>query len=206
MNRFRSFTLVSVCILLLSAAFPAPAENPKNIHPTGYVTDLASVMAPDTKARLEALCHEVEEKTGTQIAVVTVRSLDGESIENYAVNLYKQLGVGSKGDNRGVLLLVAPAEHKYRIEVGYGLEPVINDARAGDAGRAMVPLLRQGDYSAAIEAATWMLAKYIADDRGVTLSGGPPSQPARKEARRSSPIGLWGILFILWIIFSIARA
>src|SRR3977135_237199 len=206
MNRFRPFTLISLSFLLLLAAFPALAENPKDIHPSGSVTQLARVSAPDTKARLEALCREVEEKTGAQIAVVTVHSLEGDSVENFAVNLDKQLGVGSKGDNRGVLLLVAPEEHKYRIEVGYGLEPVINDARAGDAGRAMVPLLRQGDYSAAIEAATWMLAKYIADDRGVTLSGRPPITRQRRETRRSSPIGFWAILFVIWIIFSIARA
>jgi uncharacterized protein len=206
MNRFRSFTLVSLSVLFLLAAFPALAENPKDIHPSGYVTDLAGVIAPDTKARLEELCREVEEKTGAQIAVVTVHSLDGESVENYAVDLYKKLGVGSKGDNRGVLLLVAPDEHKYRIEVGYGLEPVINDARAGDAGRAMVPSLRQGNDSAAIEIATWMLAKYIADDRGVTLSGQPPARPQRRQRERSSPIGLWAILFIIWIIIAIARA
>jgi len=206
MNRFRSFTLVSLCILLLSAAFPALAENPKNIHPSGYVTDLASAIEPDTRARLEALCREVEEKTGAQIAVVTVHSLEGESVENFAVDLYKALGVGSKRDNRGMLLLVAPDERKYRVEVGYGLEPVINDARAGDAGRTMVPFLREANYSAAIETATWMLAKYIAEDRGVTLSGQPPAGPARKEQGHSSPIGLWGILFIIWIIFSIARA
>jgi len=206
MNRFRAFTLITFSVLWLIAAAPAPAENPKTIHPAGYVTDLAGVIAADAKARLEALCHEVEEKTGAQIAVVSVHSLEGDSVENFAVDLYKQLGVGGKSDNRGVLLLVAPEEHKYHIEVSYGLEPVINDARAGDAGRAMVPLLRQGDYSGAIEAATWMLAKYIADDRGVTLTGQPPATRPRRGARRPSPIGLWGILFILWIIFSIARA
>jgi uncharacterized protein len=206
MSHFRSFTLVCLYVLFLLTALPAPAENPKDIHPNGYVTDLAGVIGPDTKARLEGLCREVEEKTGAQIAVVTVHSLNGESVENYAVDLYKQLGVGNKGDNRGVLLLVAPDEHKYRVEVGYGLEPVINDARAGDAGRAMVPLLRQGNYSAAIETATWMLAKYIADDRGVTLSGQPPVRQHRNERGHSSRIGLWGILFLVWILFSIARA
>jgi uncharacterized protein len=205
MKRLRSFTIAVLSVLWLIPVSTL-AENPKNIHPTGYVTDLAGVIAPETKTQLEVLCREVEEKTGTQMAVVTVHSLEGDSVENFAVDLYKQLGVGSKGDNRGVLLLVAPAEHKYRIEVGYGLEPVINDARAGDAGRAMAPLLRQGDYSAAIEAATWMLAKYIADDRGVTLTGHPPVTRQRREARRSSPIGFWAILFIIWIIFSIARA
>jgi uncharacterized protein len=145
MNRFRAFTLITLSVLWLIATARTLAENPKSIHPAGYVTDLAGAIAADTKARLEALCHEVEEKTGAQIAVVTVHSLEGDSVENFAVDLYKQLGVGGKSDNRGVLLLVAPEEHKYRVEVGYGLEPVINDARAGDAGRAMVPLLRQGD-------------------------------------------------------------
>jgi uncharacterized protein len=205
MNRFRSFTLGILSVLFLFAAFPSQAENPKDIHPTGYVTDLAGVIAPDTKARLEALCREVEEKTGAQIAVVTVHLLNGESVEDYAVDLYKQFGVGSKRDNRGVLLLVAPDEHKYRIEVGYGLEPVINDARAGDAGRAMIPWLRQGNYSAAIDAATWTLAKYIADDRGVTLSGQPPARTIRQTRGKSFPIGFWGILFLIWIIFSIFR-
>jgi uncharacterized protein len=206
MNRFRSFTLGFLSVLFLLAAFPSQAENPKNIHPTGYVTDLAGVIAPDTKARLEAICLEVETKTAAQIAIVTVHSLDGESAEDYAVDLYKQFGVGSKRENRGLLLLVAPREHKYRIEVGYGLEPVINDARAGDAGRAMVPWLRQGNYSAGIDAAAWMLAKYIADDRGVTLSGQPPARTIRQTHTKSSPIGFWGILFLIWIIFSIFRA
>src|SRR5213082_1698243 len=108
------------------------------------------------------------------MAIVTVRSLEGESVEYYAVDLFKQLGVGSKKDNRGVLLLLAPNDRKYRIEVGYGLEPIINDARAGDAGRAMVPYLRQSDYGSSAEIAAWQLAKYIADDKGVTLSGQPP--------------------------------
>src|SRR5216684_3371181 len=189
------------CLLLFSASF-CTAEDIKKIHPAGYVSDLAGVIRPEAKERLEALCAEVEQKTGAQMAIVTVQSLEGESVENYAVDLYKQLGVGNKKENRGVLLLVAPNDRKYRVEVGYGLEPVINDARAGDAGRAMVPLLREGNYSAAIETATWMLA----NDRGVTLSGQPPARPVRKEQGHSSPIGLWGILFIIWIIFSIARA
>src|ERR1700682_592624 len=170
-----SRTAVLHCLLLFSASFCA-AEDVKKIHPTGYVSDLAGVMSPEARTRLEALCTEVEQKTGAQMAIVTVQSLDGEVVENYGVNLFKQLGVGSKKDNRGVLLLVAPHERKYRIEMGYGLEPGINDARAGDAGRAMVPFLRQRDYSRAIETAAWQLAKYIADDRGVTLTGPPPLQ------------------------------
>jgi uncharacterized protein len=196
-------TAVLHCLLLFSASFCA-AEDVKKIHPTGYVSDLAGVIAPEARTRLEALCAEVEQKTGAQMAIVTVQSLDGESVENYGVNLYKQLGVGSKKDNRGVLLLVAPHEHKYRIEVGYGLEPVINDARAGDAGRAMVPFLRQGDYGQAAEAAAWQLAKYIANDAGVTLSGQPPVGRIRNTGSRGGNLGLWFVLGMIVLFLVIA--
>src|SRR5229473_4234063 len=184
------------CLLLFSASFCA-AEDIKKIHPTGYVSDLAGVIRPEAKERLEALCAEVEQKTGAQMAIVTVQSLEGESVENYAVDLFKQLGVGSKKDNRGVLLLVAPKEHKYRIEVGYGLEPVINDARAGDAGRAMVPYLRQGDYGKATEVAAWHIAKYIADDSGVTLSGQPPAGRIRNSGGGRGNLGPWYLLALI---------
>ena len=197
MRKIRLFrTALLPCLVIFSASLCA-AEDIKKIHPTGYVSDQAGVIAPDARTRLEALCAELEQKTGAQMAIVTVQWLEGESVENYAVDLFKQLGVGSKKDNRGVLLLVAPKEHKYRIEVGYGLEPVINDARAGDAGRAMVPYLRQGDYGKATEVGAWQLAKYIADDAGVTLSGQPPV-PRIRNTRSDG--GNLGVLFLLGLI------
>jgi len=206
MKRAHALRLLALFCLVFAFACAAAAEDLKKIHPTGYVTDLAGAIQPDTKARLEALCTELEQKTGAQMAIVTVHSLEGQSIENYAVDLYKQLGVGGKHDNRGVLLLVSPDERKYRIEVGYGLEPVINDARAGDTGRAMVPFLRSGDFSSAIETAAWQLAKYIADDRGVTLSGQPPLRQVRRRDERSrggSPFWLIIVIFLLiWFVSS----
>jgi uncharacterized protein len=185
-----------LCLFLLSVSFCA-AEDLKKIHPTGYVSDLAGVISPDAKTRLEGLCAEVEQKTGAQMAIVTVQSLEGESVENYAVDLFKQLGVGSKKDNRGVLLLIAPNERKYRIEVGYGLEPVINDARAGDAGRAMVTYLRHGDYGRAAEVGAWQLAKYIADDAGVTLSGQPPVVRTRNRGDNRANLGIFFLLGLI---------
>src|SRR5215472_4953983 len=98
---------VLLCAVFFGAAL-APAEDIKSIHPTGYVTDLAGVIGADKTAKLEALSTELEQKTGAQLIVITVRSLDGQSVEYYAVDLFRQLGVGSKKDNRGVLLLVAP--------------------------------------------------------------------------------------------------
>ena len=194
-------TAVLLCAALFGAVF-ARADDIKSIHPTGYVTDLAGVTGADKTAKLEALCTELEQKTGAQMAIVTVRSLDGQSVEYYAVDLFRQLGIGSKKNNRGVLLLVAPNDRKYRIEVGYGLEPVINDARAGDAGRAMVPFLRQGDYGDAIETAAWQLAKYIADDSNVTLSGQPPVRRVQHR-NNGGGIGIFWVIVGLFILFSI---
>jgi len=189
------------CLLLFGASF-AVAEDIKKIRPASYVTDLAGVLGVETDARLEALCSELEQKTGAQLAIVTVSSLEGESVEIYAADLFKQLGIGSKRENRGVLLLVAPNERKYRIEVGYGLEPVINDARAGDAGRAMVPFLRLGDYGKAVETAAWQLAKYVADDSGVSLSGQPPLRQIRNGDEEAGNLPLWLLLgLVVFFIF-----
>jgi len=194
------------CLLLFSASF-CTAEDIKKIHPASYVSDLAGVIRPEAKERLEALCAEVEQKTGAQMAIVTVQSLEGKSVENYAVDLFKQLGVGSKKDNRGVLLLVAPNDRKYRIEVGYGLEPVINDARAGDAGRAMVPFLRANDYGTATVVVTRQLAKYIADDAGVTFNGLPSAVRSRNGRGNTGFPVFWvflGLIILLSVIGSLS--
>lgn len=198
-----------LCLLLLVA--PAFADDIQRITPKGYVTDLAGVIPADTRQRLEVLCTELEQKTEAQLAIVTVRSLDDRPVDDYAVDLFKHLGVGAKKRDSGVLLLLAPSERKYRIEVGYGLEPIINDARAGDAGRAMVPFLRQNDFGSAVEVAAWQLAKYIADDRGITLSGAPPARPVSRQPQSNgthiSPFTVFIILFVVFqVLSSIARS
>jgi uncharacterized protein len=192
--------------LFFASVLTGPAENIKDIHPTGYVTDLAGVINTDTKTRIENLCTELEQKTGAQMAIVTVRSLDGETVEQYANELFKQLGVGNKKENRGVLVLVAPTERKYWTEVGYGLEPVINDARAGDAGRLMRSYFLQGNYSAGIEAAAWTLAKFVADDRGVTLTATPSARPVQRRDDGSHSFPIWPILIFIFVIINIIRA
>jgi len=202
------FALARFLLLFLFSvlALTSSAEKIKDIRPTGYVTDLAHVITPTATARLESLCTELQQKTGAQMAIVTVRSLEGETVEQYGNELFQQIGVGGKKDNRGVLLLVAPLEHKYWTEVGYGLEPVINDARAGDAGRAMVPFFRQGNYSAGIETGAWQLATYIATDRGVTLTASQSPQPAPRPESRSAPIPFWLIFFLIFLVFHVIRA
>src|SRR5271156_1013133 len=202
----RLFARLSAAALLFLAAMQvlcAPASHAEDltkIAPTGYVIDLAGTLDPTAKSTLTALCAELQQKTGAQMAIVTVHSFDGRSVEDYAADLYKHLGVGPKKDDRGVLLLVSPDQRKYRIEVGYGLEPIINDARAGDTGRAMVPYLRANDYNRAILTAAWQLAKYIADDKGVTLSGQPPVPVARPTNNAGDSIFAW----VFFIIFALA--
>jgi uncharacterized protein len=201
MTRLFPKRLLVVLFLHVCVTCVTSAEKVKDIHPAGYVTDLAGVMKPETKASLEALCTELEEKTGAQMAIVTVHSLEGESVQQFANDLFKQLGVGSKKDSRGVLLLVAPDERKYWTEVGYGLEPVINDARAGDAGRLMVPFLKQSDYSNAIQTGAWQLAKYIADDRGAALSAQPGFRTPQQKESGGIPLITW--LFLAVVVFFI---
>src|SRR5271169_4944680 len=188
---------LSVLLLVLSAA--ALAEKINDIRAQGYVTDLAGVIDPATRQKIELLSTEVEQKTGAQIAVVTVNSLEGQTREDYAAELYKHLGVGAKKDDRGVLILIAPKDRQYKIEVGYGLEPVINDARAGDVGRDMVPDLRKGDYSAAALAGVTGVAQFIAADAGVQLTGVPQraARPPTHEAPWWLPFVLFGGFFLL---------
>jgi uncharacterized protein len=185
-------------------ALPLRAEKIADIHPQGYVTDLAGVVDEETTARIEALCTEVDQKTGAQIAVVTVKSLEDQPIENYAHDLFKAIGIGDKKDNRGLLLLLSPSEHQYRIEVGRGLEPVIVDARAGDIGRGMVPLLRRGDTSGAIERAVQQSAQIIAADRGVTLTNLPRYQPRSHPDAGMGLIKL--IVIVIFVLFVVVRA
>lgn len=196
----RQLVLLAILLCVSPSAF---AEKVNDIQPSGYVIDLANVIQPEAKAKISAMATELQQKTGAQIAVVTVNSLEGEDRDQYAADLYKHLGVGPKKNDEGVLLLVAPKERQYKIEVGYGLEPVINDARAGDIGRAMVPSLRAGDYSAAILTAMTQIAQYVATAKGVQLTG----MPDRARApTRSSNIPWWLVLLGIFIVFQIIRS
>ena len=200
---FSALSLAPLLFFLFAAA--ARAENPKDIHPTDYVTDLAGVISFDSKSRIDTLCLELQQKTGAQLAIVTVNSLNGESVEQFANEVFKSFGVGQKNQDNGILLLVAPNDRKYWTEVGYGLEPIINDARAGDAGRAMVPYFRQGNYSAGIEVAARQIANYIAKDKGVTLSTQAPVHPVQRAPQSSRDDGgtSWPIIVLVIAIFII---
>lgn len=180
------------------------AQAPK-LQPRGYTNDFAGVLSPEAVQRLDRLSGEVERKTGAQIAVVLIRSLQGEPIENYAIDLARRWGIGRK-DNRGILLLLALDDRRSRIEVGYGLEPILPDARTGDILRAMQPLLRQGRYDEALWQGVGQIANIIAQESGVSLEDPAlPRPPPRRRPRSEAPsLPLWtlllGVVGLLWLV------
>src|SRR5665811_1745861 len=123
-NRSMRSKILFLCALLslVLSAFPSFAEFPA---PQGRVSDFAGVLKPGVLVHLLQTIQQVESKTSAEIAVVTVPSLDGLTVEDYAVQLFKKWGIGKKNKDNGLLVLVCPSEHKARIEVGYGLEPTI---------------------------------------------------------------------------------
>jgi uncharacterized protein len=173
--------LRSICVAIVLLAFPLllGAEPVSQLHPTDYVNDFAHVLDQTTIAQLDNICLQLDQKAKAQVAVVTVNTLDGSDIESYAVALYKQWGIGSKATDHGVLILLAAQDHKYRIEVGYGLEPILPDGKVGSFGREAVPLLRQNDYNGAVSLMTSRVADVIAQDAGVQLTGDRPQLPVQ---------------------------
>jgi len=193
--------LISIFLfLLLGLAVKAQDAG----RPRSYVTDLASALDAGTRSQLEALLVELEKKTSAEVAVVTVRSLEGREVEDYAVDLYQKWGVGKKGKDNGILFLIAPSERKVRIEVGYGLEDVITDAYASQIiNEVVLPSFRQGQVSNGISLGTAVLAQRIAKAEGVQLSGSVPIRQ-RPGSRRRKPLTLFekilGLLFLIILI------
>src|SRR3989449_11439890 len=132
-------------ILMLWISVLVCAEPVSQLHPTDYVNDFAHVLDPSTVAQLDNICQQIDQKAHPQIAVVTINSLDGADIESYSVDLFKRWGIGSKSTDRGVLILLAGRDHRYRVEVGYLLEPILPDGKVGGFGRIALTLLRSND-------------------------------------------------------------
>jgi uncharacterized protein len=179
---------LATVLLIFAPSVVVTAESVSTLPaPTGYVNDFAGVLSPTTKANLENLCYQVDRQAHAQIAVVTVKSIDGDqSIDEFATALEDKWKVGAKGTDRGVLVLFSTTSpRRYRIEVGYGLEGILNDAKVGDIGRSMVPAASQGDFNTAIPLGVQQIARIIATDAGVTLS---LAQPVHQYHREQAPV------------------
>ena len=183
MNRKSSLAL----FLFLAVALSAFAEKVATIPaPNGYIDDYAQVFSVDGKASMEALCRELHEKTKAQVFVVTVNTTGGEPVETFANELFAKWKIGEKKTDRGILMLFAIKDRKRWIEVGYGLEGILNDAKVGDVGRTMVPALQAANYDDAAETGLHQITQVIATNAGVTLDA--LAAPAQTEPTAPAPV------------------
>jgi uncharacterized protein len=192
-----------VCLLL---AVCSVAEPIAALQPSNYVNDFAGVLDAATQAKLNDLCQQIDHKAQAQMAVVTVKSLDGQDPVSYAVALYQKWGIGTKGKDRGVLILLATDDHKYWTSVGYGLESILPDGKVGGFGREAVPLLKNGDYAGAVTLMTARVAAVIAQDAGITLDNQPPLPEPRPQPVPGGGIPPMAIILIIIFVVFILQA
>jgi len=144
-----TFSLLAFSIISFSTFFAAFAAAQDVTIPTltPYVTDFAGVIEPQYKNAINDYASNLEAATTTEVAVLTVGSTQPMSIEEYAVRVFEKNGIGQKGKDNGVLVVVATDDRVWRIEVGYGIEGQLNDAKAGRIGRTyMTTYFKEGNY------------------------------------------------------------
>lgn len=190
--------------LLLQIQIPAP---------TGYVNDFAHVLDADAAARMTALITELHQKTGADIAVVTLADLGGRSAGAVAVQIgreWKLGGAGEPGDsakNLGVVILLVPRKDHQPgtgdvfIATGRGAEGFLTDARVGRIRDAMLPALSREDYSSGLETGTGLVVRTIADEFHVTVTGAP--EPLPDEGPTGFPIPLPILIFLVIFVLSL---
>ena len=207
----RSVSIPGLILALWTAlvlAFAAPATvraaDIKFPELTGRVVDDAHVLSADQQTILTEKLKALEEKNGRQLVVVTLPSLQGQEIQDFGYQLGRKWGIGQKGQNNGVLFIIAPNEHKVRIEVGYGLEPVLTDALSSVILQDKVlPKFRDGDMAGGIMDGTDALLEQLGlDDATAHARVASQSRTQVVYHRRGSPIGALFTLFIVFIVIS----
>ncbi len=204
----RGLTLVLALLLALiaSVAHAAPAFPPL----TGRVTDAANVLPAEVNAALTAKLEALQTATGTQLVVATVPSLDGNEISDYAYQLLRTWGIGQKGHNNGVVFLIAPAEHKVWITIGYGLEDRLTDALTATIVRdQIIPRFKAGDLPGGVVAGTDALIAQLQAPAGEAQANlvAAAAQPRAQRHHSGSGFGglIWLAIILLWLFFSIFR-
>jgi uncharacterized protein len=186
-------------VLLSFIALPAVAA-PSFPPLTGRVVDDAGILSDDTKVRLTSMLEQQEKQTGVQVVVATLKSLQGYDIDDYGYQLGRKWGIGQKGKDNGVVILVAPNDRKVRIDVGYGNEGVLTDAQSKlIETEIMLPAFKRGDYNGGVLAGTDAVLKAIG---GATIDPNayaPAGGESFNRHREQNPLGI-GIFPILILI------
>jgi uncharacterized protein len=192
-------------LLLWLAAAPALAA-PTFPALTGRVVDDAHVLSAATATDLTAKLADLEAKTGRQLVVVTLPSLQGYDIQDYGYQLGRAWGIGQKGQNNGVLFVVAPAEHKVRVEVGYGLEPILTDALSSVILQTQVlPKFRAGDVEGGVVAGTDALITQLSLDQASAQANVAKAQ--QQSQPHGAPFGaVFGLIIFAFVFVSLFRS
>jgi uncharacterized protein len=172
---------------------------------TGRVVDDARVLSPQVQADLTGKLADLEAKTGRQLVVVTVPSLQGQDIEGYGYQLGRAWGIGEKGRDTGVLLIVAPNERQVRVEVGYGLEPVLTDALSSVIlQQRVLPKFRAGDIAGGVVDGTGALIDQLSlpDDQARARAAAPP--PVQPSSANPFP-AIVVVVLILWVVVGLLK-
>jgi len=211
-QRYLCKSTFALCLLLtvyfasFSFAQPASPSGGDVSYPSasGYVVDQSGIIDSTAQGRIEGWILELKQKTSAEVAVVTVDSTGPLSIEEYAVNLFKRFGIGQKGKDNGVLLLVAYKDRHMRIEVGYGLEGAITDAYSGRIiNTIMAPEFKQGNFSDGIEKGAAAIVSLIAKEYNVTLTGVP--QTVDESQPETTSRFFWVLIICIIIALSLFR-
>jgi uncharacterized protein len=185
--RAAAFLLLILLFPVLAAALDVPPLQ-------GRVNDHANIIPPDARQRIEQKLAALEQRTGAQIAVLTIPSLEGDSLEDFSLRVAEAWKLGQAGKDNGALLLVAQQDRKMRVEVGYGLEPVLTDLETSLIQRDyIVPRFRNGDFGGGIEAGVDALVQAV---EGEVEPVSEP-QPVGGQGRR----GGGGLGFFLFALF-----
>ncbi|MCU0248604.1 MAG: TPM domain-containing protein [Vicinamibacterales bacterium] len=199
----RAALAAAALAVALAGATPASAQRLPAL--TRPVNDFAGVIDGASEAAMDRLIRELDATTTDAVVVVTVDTVAPYAdAKEYAVRLFEQAGIGRKGRDNGLLVLLAVKERQVRIEAGYDLESIVTDGFAGETSRTvMVPHFRQGAYGPGLRAGVERIIGRIAEARGVTLDDGPvPAEPAGE--RPIPPV--WLIVLALVLLFLISRA
>jgi uncharacterized protein len=191
-----------IIILLLYCFLLTSAGAQKFPEPRGAINDYAGVITPQYARPMDLLAREVLQKTGTSVVVVTLKSIEGNDPADYANKLYEAWGIGKKGEDKGVLILLALEERQVRIETGYGVEGILPDGLVGEIlDTYVVPYLKKGNYDKGLSNALVAVSSVIAKDAGISLTGSSTTPYQTKKKIKETPrINLFSLILFFIVL------
>lgn len=169
-KKVQAFFLAALLLPGVAFAYVSPGK------PTGFVNDYAQLLTAEERTALEQKLTGFEKQTGNEIAVATINSLEGDTVENFAEELFAEWNIGKSGQDNGILLLIAKEDREMRIEVGYGLEPELTDLEASHLiQNVLVPAFREENYFKGVDEATTLIIQKLGGENSAAFAEPAPT-------------------------------